>query len=322
MRLKAYSDNYHCQWDDFVKSSRNGTIMQERRFLSYHYPGRFEDYSLMAYNSKSKLMAVIPAALKKIGDEKIFCSYPGASHGGIVVNKMFGTDEALTLVPLLIEKCKDYGFSSIEIKMVPRIYQNWPSDEISFALRYNGFSLMSTELATVLPLKEITLKPDYMEESVRRNIRKSEKLGVFVEESNDYATYWSILENNLMQRHNARPTHNLSEIKDLTSRYPQEIKLFGAFYEGRMIGGVVTFLMNSRVISCFYIAHNSNYQYLRSLNLLFFKLINWGIENGYQYLDWGISTENKGKCVNMGLFKFKEGFGGRGVIRETYSLSL
>lgn len=322
MKLKDYKESFQQQWDDFVKNSRNGTIMQERKFLNYHYSGRFEDFSLMAYNSRGKLLAVIPAALKKIGDDKVFCSHPGASHGGIVVNKMFGLDEALRLIPLLIERCKDYGFSGIEIKMIPRIYQNWPSDEISFALRYNGFSLSSTELATALPLKEITLEPDYMKESVRRNIRKSEKMGVIVEESNDYDTYWSILERNLMQRHNVRPTHSLSEIRDLTGRYPKEIKLFAAFYEGKMIGGVVTFLMNSRVINCFYIAHNSDYQYLRPLNLLFFKLINWGIENGYQYLDWGISTENKGKFVNDGLFRFKEGFGGRGVLRESYGLSL
>jgi lipid II:glycine glycyltransferase (peptidoglycan interpeptide bridge formation enzyme) len=44
----------------------------------------------------------------------------------------------------------------------------------------------------------------------------------------------------------------------------------------------------------------------------------WGLKNGFLYLDWGISTEGKGSRVNTGLFQFKEGFGGHGVLRESY----
>ncbi|WP_066634995.1 GNAT family N-acetyltransferase [Desulfolucanica intricata] len=322
MKLEVYKDKFYSQWNDFVKHSRNGTFMQERTFLNYHPPGRFTDCSLMVYDSRDKIMAVIPAALKKEGEKTIFSSYPGASHGGIIVDKNFGTNEALTLIPLLIEHCRAHSFKGIEIKQIPRIYYSWPSDELDFALRYNGFFISSTELATALPLKEISIKPEYMHESARRNIRKAEKQGVTVEESSKFSDYWKLLVTNLKQKHNTHPTHTLQEIFDLAQKYPQSIKLFAAFYKGEMIAGVLTFILNSRVINCFYICHNYDYQHLRPLNLLFYRLINWGIEKSYQYLDWGISTEDKGKYVNQGLFRFKESFGGRGVLRETYRLNL
>jgi len=322
LKIAAYNQAYQQDWDNFVAASRNGTFMQQRTFLSYHPPGRFVDCSLMVYNSHEKLIAVIPAAQKTESQRTVFSSYPGASHGGIIVDQQFGIAEAMKLVPLLTEYCRSNHFHAVEIKMVPRIYHFWPSDEIDFALRYYGFSVNCSELATALPLKELAGPCDYLAQSTQRNIRKAERLGVTIAESNDLETYWGILTDNLKQKHHAHPTHTLAEITDLIKRYPQSIKLFAAFQQGEMVSGVVVFLLNSRVINCFYIASNNKYQNLRSLELLFYKLISWGMEKGYHYLDWGISTEDKGLRINQGLFEFKEKFGGRGVLRESYYLSL
>ena len=318
MRLKVYSDSDHSQWDAFVRNSVNGTFMQERNFLNYHPAGRFTDCSLLVYDSHDKLSAVIPAAQQRVGEKTVFSSYPGASHGGIVIGQKFKTADALDLVPMLIEHCRSNGFNQIDIKPVPRIYHYRFCDELDFALRYHGFFVSSTELATTLALQGNNPRKPNTGENARRNIRKAAKLGISIKESQDYQSYWDILSANLQTRHKAHPTHSLEEIIDLTNRYPQTIKLFAAYYDSEMTGGVLTFLLNSRVINCFYISHNPKYQHLRPLNLLFHELINWGKEKGYHYLDWGISTEDKGKYVNQGLFRFKEGFGGRGVLRETY----
>jgi hypothetical protein len=35
-------------------------------------------------------------------------------------------------------------------------------------------------------------------------------------------------------------------------------------------------------------------------------------------LDWGISTEEKGRKLNTELFRFKEGYEGHGVLQESY----
>ena len=140
MKIKTYTDKFENDWDDFVRHSRNGTFMQQRKFINYHAEGKFQDYSLMAYDDQNRITAVIPAALKREGETWIFCSHPGASHGGIIINQKFDTSKALKLIPLLIEQCRGMGVKAIEIKMVPRIYHSWPSDEIDFSLRFNGFT--------------------------------------------------------------------------------------------------------------------------------------------------------------------------------------
>jgi hypothetical protein len=320
VKLKNYTEEEYSQWDAFVRNSANGTFMQERNFLNYHPAGRFNDCSLLVYDSHDKLLAVIPAAQQRAGEKTVFSSYPGASHGGIVIHRKFKTNNAMTLIPLLIKHCQDNGFKQIEIKLVPRIYHCRNCDELDFALRYYGFYASSTELATALHLLDDTRSA--AGENAQRNIRKAAKLGVYIKESQEFKEYWDILSNNLQARHQAHPTHTLEEIYVLKDRYPQGIKLFAAYYEEKIIGGVLIFLLNNRVINCFYIAHDEKYQQLRPLNLLFYELINWGRKKGYHYLDWGISTENKGKYVNKGLFRFKEGFGGRGVLRETYRYDL
>ena len=48
----------------------------------------------------------------------------------------------------------------------------------------------------------------------------------------------------------------------------------------------------------------------------------WGHEHGYRYLNLGISTEDGGRVINWGLFRFKEGFGARGVVRKYYRLEI
>jgi len=58
------------------------------------------------------------------------------------------------------------------------------------------------------------------------------------------------------------------------------------------------------------------------LNLILYRLMEWGQGEGFQYLVLGISTEERGQKINWGLFRFKEGFGGRGVLRRHYVLEL
>ena len=56
MRLERYNANYAEQWDEFVMNeSRNGGIFHERKFLSYHEGGRFQDYSFLYLNDKEIL---------------------------------------------------------------------------------------------------------------------------------------------------------------------------------------------------------------------------------------------------------------------------
>lgn len=317
--VKRYSKELEHEWEEFVSSSVNGTFMQERRFLSYHPSDKFIDHSLI-FMEDQKIIAVLPAAIIQQEDKHMLCSHPGASHGGLIIKSSLSTKKCLELVSALVEYCIMFGFDYIRLKPVPKVYHSSLSDQLDFALRFTGFVFEYTELATALELKkgEEHFLKQAMSDTAFRNYQKALKSGLTVIEDADINDYWPVLENKLKLSHHAKPTHTLEEIKYLKTLYPDSIKLFAAYKGEALAAGVLVFLLNKRVINCFYIAHDNQYQQMRPLNLVFGYLMDWGRKSDFNYLDWGISTEEKGNRVNIGLFQFKEGFGGHGVLRESY----
>lgn len=72
-QFKQYTEKNENEWDKFVlEESINGTFLQSRRFLNYHPVGRFEDCSLMIFDEKNNLCAVIPACVVEENSQKNF----------------------------------------------------------------------------------------------------------------------------------------------------------------------------------------------------------------------------------------------------------
>lgn len=317
--VTRYENEFENEWEEFVGSSVNGTFMQERKFLSYHPYDRFSDHSLIFMEDK-RIIALLPAAVVQQEDKRILYSHPGASHGGLIIKSSLNAKKCLELVSTLVEYCAMTGFDYIRLKLVPRVYHSGLSDQLDFALRFSGFEIEYTELATALELKkgEEPFAKRVMSATAFRNYQKALKSGLSAVEDADINDFWPILEYKLEQNHNAKPAHSFNEIKHLKTLYPDRIKLFAAYEGVTPAAGVLAFLLNERVINCFYIAHDDRYQHMRPLNLVFGYMMEWGRKNSFSYLDWGISTEGKGSSVNTGLFRFKEGYGGHGVLRECY----
>ena len=152
----------------------------------------------------------------------------------------------------------------------------------------------------------------YIEETLQGNL----KLPI----TEDFEEFYTILKKNLSIRHNVFPTHSLSELVILKELYPDKINLFGAYLENEMIAGVINFIVNERVVLAFYISHDESYQELRPINLLFYKIFDWAIQNEFKVFDFGIFTVNE--KPNMGLARFKENFGASGVFRDTMEINL
>jgi lipid II:glycine glycyltransferase (peptidoglycan interpeptide bridge formation enzyme) len=71
-----------------------------------------------------------------------------------------------------------------------------------------------------------------------------------------------------------------------------------------------------------YIANLAEYSNLCPVNLLVFEVMSWAKTEGCRFLNLGTGNEDGGKTINLGLFDFKESFGGRGVLRESMHLNL
>src|SRR5687768_9185111 len=102
MEVIRYENKYQNEWEDFVKTSNNGTIFHTRKFLSYHSPDKFQDSSLI-FTEDNKTIAVLPAASIERDGKKIFSSHQGASYGGFVYKDNLSIKQAFNLTEALID---------------------------------------------------------------------------------------------------------------------------------------------------------------------------------------------------------------------------
>jgi len=315
LEIVRFQQDDSSAWDAFAQSANNGTIFHSRKFLSYHPPDRFTDHSLVFFKN-GKRIAQLPAVEFEENGKNMLISHRGASYGGFIIKDTLSIRESFDLVESLLKYTKANHLHGIDLTPPPQIYLRRPSNYIDFALLQNGFTYRKREISSVIPLdfgrNDILTT---FNESSRRAVRRGKKLGVKVRESDDYAAFYKILEKNLRLRHNVTPTHSLEELLILKDMYPQQIKLFAAFYDETMVAGVVMFICNARVVLAFYISHDEQYQQYRGVNVLFHDIIDWGIAEGYAFLDFGIFTVNEDP--NWGLARFKESFGAQGVFRDS-----
>ena len=315
--VKRFNNNSSA-WDNFVSSANNGTLFHTRRFLNYHHEGRFNDHSLEFYK-KGKLVGVFPAALIETGNKRQLVSHPGASVGSFVVPEDLAFADALEMVEQLVDYSKRENLDGIKLTQPPTIYSKRLSHYIDFALQKNGFLYSKREISSILFLeKSIDENLSKFKSTHRTAVRKAEKSGVVVKETDDFASFYEILKKNLSIRHDVKPTHSLDELLHLKELFPDKINLFGAYIEGEMVAGVVNFIATENVVLAFYISHNEDFQEVRPINLLFYKIFEWAIQKKYNVFDFGIFTVNEEP--NMGLARFKENFGASGQFRDTMEI--
>lgn len=269
-------------------------------------------------------MAVLPAAAVDGAGEPVLVSHPGASYGGPVFDGL-GVRGVTEAVERVVDWAAGHGFRQLSfLRITPESFRRTPCAELEFALHRAGFVVDRRELADDLPLGDWSrrgLEGTFSSSTVRA-VRKAIKGGVQVRITDDYAAYWPILERTLAARHATQPTHRLDEIQRVRSLFPEHITLFGAYLGERLIAGVVVFACNPVACYTFYFAQEYEYQHLRPTDLLVARIADWAAARGFRTLHFGISTEDAGRVVNWGLFRFKEGFGAGGVLRDSYRLDL
>ncbi len=318
VQIERFKETDAAEWDEFVPRTNNGTIFHTRRFLSYHPQGRFVDHSLW-FDVEGRRFAVLPAVELNVDGRRLLVSHRGASYGSIVYRNPLGIRDAFDYVAALLKYAKADGFTGIDLTPPPRCYVSKPTDYIEFALLQNGFTYRKREISSVITLD---FNPEAVlgtfSESSRRAVRKAIKSGVKIQESDDFAAFYRILERNLRLRHNVKPTHTLDELFRLRELFPDKIRLFAADYRGQMIAGVVLFECNPQAVLAFYISHDNDFQQVRAVNLLFHEIVAWSVREQYKFFDFGIFTVNEDP--NWGLGRFKESFGAQGIFRDSLQL--
>lgn len=316
IEIKRYTPQEKQDWNDFVAKSRQGTFLFDRNYMDYHQD-RFHDHSLMIFYN-GKLCALLPA--NEVVD-KALISHQGLTYGGLLTcNKMTAaiTCQVFDAINIYL---KGRGFQKVIYKAIPWIYHNIPSEEDLYAIMQTCKARLSArEISTTIPL---THKLRFSEQR-RRGIHKANRCNLSIHEANmnDIWEFWNILNTNLQHKYHTAPVHTYEELKLLMTRFPENIKGYVVKDDENhsVLAGSLIYI-TPQVTHTQYIAASPQGKEEGALDLLFDELINQKQWNT-TYFDFGKSTEQQGTYLNENLIHQKEGFGGRGVVYDTYEWEL
>jgi hypothetical protein len=201
-------------------------------------------------------------------------------------------------------------------KVIPSFYHAVPAEEDLYALFRAGARLIRRDLSGTIRMED---RPP-LSKGRRWATKAARAAGIDVGPSDDVEAFMALEEANLLARHGVRPVHSGAELRLLATRFPEHVKLFTARREGRLLAGTVIY-ETPRVAHAQYIAASDEGRSCGASDRLFDYLLG-EVYATKPFFDFGISTENAGRDLNVGLAEYKESWGARATVYDQYEIDL
>ncbi len=309
IEVKRYNGKCASEWDAFFANSKNGTFILQRGFVDYHQD-RFSDHSLMIYQDQ-KLRAVVPAHEK----DEVLYAHQGLTYGGFVWHKKIKFTQAFDCFKAALVYAHAQGMNTMNLKEIPRIYAQVPSDELDYFLNLAQAKCIKKDVALVI---------DYdnalgFEKNRREGLNRARRHELKVVCDDNFEGFWdTILIPQLSEKHGAKPVHSLEEIKLLASRFPESIKQVSVYHKEKLVAGTTVFLTPT-VVHPQYVMGDSDKNKLGSIDLAYDFIIK-EFARGRRYFDFNTSSENNGALLNSGLLFWKQTCGARCITVSQYEI--
>jgi Acetyltransferase (GNAT) domain len=311
IQVARYSGENKAQWNRFLEVAKNSTFLFDRNFMDYH-KDRFRDHSLIIKANNNNLLGLLPA---NITADNVLYSHQGLTYGGLIVQKEAKLINFISYFAAMLKFLHENEIKTLIYKEMPAFYNDIPSDEQQYVFFLLNAKLIRRDAASTI---RICLELPYQKRRVK-SIKKARQLGVKVKADDNFEEFWNkILIPNLYERHGIAPVHTLEEITALHEKFPDNIRQYNAYLNGKIMAGTTMFEM-PEVAHSQYFSGNAEGRRNGSVDLLCGHLIS----NTYQkktFFDFGISNENNGLTLNKGLLEWKEGFGARTYSQNFYEI--
>ena len=310
--IHKYTQQDRPRWDEFVLASKNATFIHLRQYMDYH-SDRFVDHSLMAFNERGRLLAILPA---NINGATLY-SHQGLTFGGwLMPMKQFTAATMLEIFDSLVIYLKELNINKLIYKTIPHIYHRYPAEEDIYALfRHNAEICECNISSTAIPTNNHFKYSSGQSSLIKRNCQKLEII-----ETKDFAPFWTLLTKHLKERYEASPVHTIEEITKLSQHFPENIRLFEVSCEGRLVAGSVIY-ETEQVAHSQYAAANDEGFALNAMAALHDRLLHHEYAKK-AYYDFGTSNEQHGAILNESLMISKNKLGGRGIAYITYKINI
>lgn len=311
-QIRRYAEGDKLMWNDFVAKSRQGTFLFDRNYMDYHRD-RFTDHSLLVMR-EGKLFALLPAN----SEETTLWTHQGLTYGGLLTGDDARAADVCDVFEALNGYLLSHGFRRVVYKAMPWIYQRIPSEEDLYAL----FNVCNARLLRRYISSAIIFGAAPKWQRLRRRCARNAAVsGVVVEQDDSaYAEFWPILTRHLEEKYGVRPVHTLEEMLRLHANFPENIRLYVARIDGKVIGGIL-FYVTRQVLHPQYSSATALGDKLHALDAIYSEVL-LGRHYGCPIFDFGNSNEDGGHYLNRNLIFEKEGWGGRGVCYDWYEYEL
>ncbi len=313
IEARRYNDLDREQWNRFNRDSKNGLFMFDRNYMEYH-SDRFIDHSIIFFDDDD-LIALFPAN----ESDGILMSHGGLTYGGLVIGNAAKQHTVIDCLESLKQYSRENRFTDILYKAVPHIYHIQPAEEDIYALYQQGASIESITASTVINLNN----PIKMPKGRKAQISRAKREGVIITElkdKNGYSEFMELENTVLKTRHGISAAHTSEEMYLLHTRFPDNIRLYGAIFDNKVIAGAIVYIYRT-VIHMQYMAADDKARQIGALDLTISNIMG-RYSGSKEWLDFGISTDHEGKELNYGLVSQKEGFGGRTNIYMNWNIHL
>ena len=319
---EKYDEDCCDRWDRFIeKESMNGTFLQTRRFINYHPQGKFKDCSIVVYKG-NQMVACILACEIRMGEKKTLYAHKGTSFGGLIIARnIYNASSISKLMDCIEEYFIQNGYEQVYLRMTPSVFSRENTDLLDYFLFQKGYQQYN-ELNYYLELDDY--KDDILQKfssSKRRDYRYSLKNPLqfrTLATKEEIKEFYGVLVSNL-ERLGLGCIHTLEELLDLKyNRFNDYIDFYGVYMDEKMIAGSMFFSFNDEIMHTQYLASDKQYLNCFPMDFLVYNLIETAIAKNMKKLTFGICTENEGRFINLGLSRFKEGFGSEYCINRTY----
>lgn len=308
--FKRYTpDNIH-QWNDFVKTSKNGFFMFDRAYMDYH-ADRFTDHSLMVFDEGGSLVAMLPANER----DGVLYTHQGLTFGGFIVGRKMRTPLMLEVMEGLKAYAKAEGFTKVVYKAIPHFYHQQPAQEDLYAFFRQGAKQVRVDVSSTI---DYATKRYKFSSSRKSGLVKAKKEGLTVQAGLDFTAFFNMMNEVLAEKYDTQATHTADEMTKLQTSFPNNIKGYACTRGNELLAGAIVYETET-VAHTQYLAATEEGRSVGALDLLLKHLID-NVYTGKNYFDFGISTEQAGQYLNEGLIDQKEGTGARATIHQVYEL--
>lgn len=277
MKIRAFSEEWTEKWDDYVSRHPESTFFHQigwKRVIERNF-GHKSCYFLA--EEGGEIRGILPLfSIKSRLFGKFLVSLPFAVYGGMCFDNLEAED---LLINEAKEIAKEKNFEYLELRNMKK----------------NGLSLPVKDLYETF-IKELPADPRECWQSLKRKARASAQKGVLAslkaEMNRDrLKEFYDIYAHSV--RNLGTPIFSFKFFKNLMEEFGQKIDILSVKLQEKIIAGVMVFSFKD-TINPYYGGALKDYWKYSPNNFMYWKLMEYGCNQGYRYFDFGRSRKDAG----------------------------